>query len=156
MGKGFKNATRSITDAIGLTQQRAARIDSALGGAAGQVQSQVAQTAMGQGPMLSQMQYNQALQDAASMGMSAAASARGVNPALAFRSAQMATQEAQANAAQQAAILNEEERRRAQELILGQYSQQRAQNIESQQAGQRNLIGALSGMGQAALSGGKK
>jgi hypothetical protein len=74
--------------------------------------------------MLSQMQYNQALQDAARMGMSAAASARGVNPALAFRSAQMATQEAQANAAQQ--------------------------------AGQRNLIGALSGMGQAALSGGKK
>lgn len=147
---------RNVTDSIGLTTPRGVEIDPALRAAAGQVSGQVAQTAMGQGPQLSQMQYNQAMQQLAQQQAQAAASARGVNPALAMRAAADATAQQQAMAAQEAAILGEEERRRAQELLLGQYGQQRSQEMQMKEAGRQRFAQTLSAAGQAAISGGTK
>lgn len=61
--------------------------------------------ASGQTPSISAMQYQQALDQSNKAGQSMAASARGVNPALAYRAALLASQEANAGAANQAGVM---------------------------------------------------
>lgn len=156
MGKGFNNATRGFTNALGLTEDSSQRMNAGLSAAGQAVQQQVGQTALGQGPQLSAMQYQQALADSAMQQQAAANAARGVNPALAQRNAANAVSMAQAQAAQQAAILNEEERRRAQEVLLGQYQGERSTELGARQAGYTRLTNTLSAAGQAAMGGGKK
>jgi hypothetical protein len=67
-----------------------------------------------------------------------------------------ATQEAQAGAAQQSAIMAEEERRRAQELILGMANQRRSQALAGQEGQQGRLLQTAQGVGQAMMGGGMK
>ena len=119
--------------------------------------------ANGQSPSVAQMQYNQALQQAAMAQNQAAASARGVNPALAYRAASDATMQAQAQAAGQSALMAEEERRAARQALVqaavgqrGVALQGAAQNLQSQQGyrGQTlGFLGALGGLAVAASSG---
>lgn len=95
--------------------------------------------------------------------ISLAASSRGAsNPALAFRTAQNLTQQSNVANAQQAAILAQQERMRANELILGQAAAQRGvalnsatanQQADTQKRGQdMQLIGNLGAAGAVALS----
>jgi len=150
----FNQMGQKIGVATGLMDDPNARVDRNLAANTQAVQALVGQTAMGQGPSITGMQLQQAMQQLAQQQQQAAASARGVNPALAMRSAAMATENAQSQAAQQAAILAEEERRRAQELLLNQYGQQRGQQISAAQQGQQRLANLVSGAGQAMMKGG--
>ena len=82
--------------------------------------------ASGKAPSIAQMQMNQAVDQNMNAALAMAASQRGAsNPMLAFRQAQMGNQQMNLEAAQQSAILAEQERRRAEELIAAQAAAQR-------------------------------
>lgn len=120
-----------------------------------------AQIASGAAPSISAMQYSAALDQAAKQQQAAAASARGVNPALAFRAASQATAEAQSGAARQAAIMQEQERRQAEELLARVAAGQRGvalsaatANQAAEQGYRQGNLGIVSGLGQAILGAG--
>lgn len=121
--------------------------------------------AAGQAPSIANMQYNQNLEAANRAGMAMAASQRGgSNPMLAFRNAQQAGQQAQLEGSQTGAIMAEEERRKAEQVIAAQAAAQRGvalqQAMTNQQAqtAQRSqnmqLIAGLGGSAMKAASGG--
>jgi hypothetical protein len=115
--------------------------------------------ASGEAPSPTAMQYQQALNQAAQAQMQAAASARGVNPALAMRSAGDATMRATAEASREQAVLQEQERRRADEVMAQIAQNQRGgalgvaqANLQARTGYRQGNIDMLSGMGQAGLS----
>ena len=120
--------------------------------------------ASGQSPSVAQMQYNQALQQAAMAQNQAAASARGVNPALAYRAASDATMQAQAQAAGQSALMAEEERRAARQALIQAAAGQRGVALNAANAnlgaqsdyrGQTfSFLGSLGGSAASASTGG--
>jgi hypothetical protein len=121
--------------------------------------------ASGEAPSPTAMQYQAALNQAAQAQMQQAASQRGVNPALAMRSAQEQIGQMTAGAAREQAILQEQERRRADEIMAQIAASQRggalsqAQvNQQAQQAYENRNLGILSGLGGAGMqaAGGKK
>jgi len=121
--------------------------------------------ASGQMPSIGQMAFQQNLQDANQMALSQAATAQGVNPALAFRSAQMAGQQNNAQAAMQGAMMQEQERRAADQQIASMVAAQRGvaanmagANLQSEQGyrqGNLGMLGSLGNMG-ATYAGMKK
>jgi hypothetical protein len=119
------------------------------------------QIASGQAPSTAAMQYNMALNQAAQAQNQAAASARGVNPALAFRAAADATGQMQAEAAGQSALMAEEERRRAREAIAQMVAAQRGVALQGAQANlgargeyRKQTFDLLGNLGAAAASAG--
>lgn len=115
----------------------------------------------GNAPSIAGQQYDIALQQAQQAGMAQAASARGVNPALAFRAANQATQLAQADAAAQSAIMAEEERRRAREALIQAAAAQRgvalqgaAQNLGAKQDYRKQTFDFLGNLGSSATKAG--
>jgi hypothetical protein len=151
----FNQVGTKLAVTAGLMDDPNSRVDKNLAAQAGAIQSLVAQTARGQGPSIAQMQYDQMIDQAAQQQMQAAASARGVNPALAHRASAQAVEQAAAQAARQSALIGEEERRRAQELLLMQYSGQRGQQLTADEAGRGRMAQLISGVGQAMATGGK-
>ncbi len=142
--------------AVGLIEDKSLKADPTMAAFGQQAAAGLAQVASGQGPSISSMQYQQALADSAAQQQAMAAGARGVNPALAQRNAANATAMSQAEAAQQSAIMAADERRRAQEVLLGAAEQQRSEAMQLRQAQQGRLVQTLSSAGQAAMGGGKK
>lgn len=120
--------------------------------------------AAGNAPSISAQQYQMALNQAAQAQQQAAASARGVNPALAFRAAADATAMAQADAAAQSAMMQEEERRMAQQALIQAANAQRGVALGGAQAnlasqgqyrGQTfDFLGNLGGSAAKAAGGG--
>lgn len=115
--------------------------------------------ASGQAPSIAQMAMNQNVDQANRATMAMAASARGSsNPLLAQREAIRANQEANLQAAQQGAMMAEEERRGADAFLVNQANAQRgiassvamnnASNVQKQQASNTQ---ALSGIGSAMM-----
>lgn len=121
--------------------------------------------ASGRAPSITQQQYQLALQQMAQAQQQAAASARGVNPALAFRAAADATANAQQQAAAQSAIMQEEERRAAQQALIQAAAAQRGvalggaqSNLQAQgqYRGQTfDFLGNLGSSAAKAAGGGK-
>lgn len=121
--------------------------------------------ASGQAPSLAAMQFQQNLNQAQMAQAQAAASARGINPALAFRAAADATGQMQAEAAGQSAMMAEEERRRAREALIQAAAAQRGVALQGAQAnlasqGQYrqqgfDFLGNLGGSAAKATAGGK-
>ncbi len=122
--------------------------------------------ASGQGPSIAQMQFGQNMDQVQRQALAMAASQRGAsNPALAFRQAQIGNQQAQLEGAQQSAILAEQERRKAEELIAAQAAaargvefNQASANLGAKTGSQQAQLGAIVGIGnagaKAASSGG--
>ena len=120
--------------------------------------------ASGKGPSVTEMQFNQAMNDIARQQQSAVASARGVsNTGLLQRQAMLGAQDAQQQLAQQAAAAKLAEQRSAEQMILGQAAAQRGvaagaagtQLGAEQQAGQTRagFFGALGGSAATAFGG---
>ena len=123
--------------------------------------------ASGQAPSIANMQLQQNLEQVGRQAQSLAASQRGSsNPALAFRQAQLAQQQAGMEGAQQGAILAEQERRIADEFLARQAAAQRGvalqqstANLQAQQQNQATQAGFLGSLGASAAtlgSGGEK
>lgn len=122
--------------------------------------------ANGTAPSYSQMAFNKNLDATNRAGMALAASQRGAsNPALAFRQAQLQTQQANLEGAQTGAMMAEQERRNADQLIAAQAAAQRGvafqqanTNLNATLQNQQNQMNAISGMAQTgakvATSGG--
>jgi hypothetical protein len=120
--------------------------------------------ASGQAPSIAAMQFQQNLDQAQMAQAQAAASARGMNPALAFRAASQASGQMQAEAAGQSAMMAEEERRRAREALIQAAAAQRgaalqgaAQNLQAKEAYRKqtfDFLGNLGGSAAKASSGG--
>jgi hypothetical protein len=91
----FNKLGGTLLQATGLAENPALKEDKRLTRGAAEAQRALLGVATGKAPAISEMQYAQALEQAAAAQQAAAASARGVNPALAFRGAQMATENAQ-------------------------------------------------------------
>jgi len=129
-------------------------------GRAGEAEAIARQRAIasGQAPSISQMTMNRNVDQINQQAMAMAASQRGAsNPALAFRQAQIGSQQAGLEAAQQGAILAEQERRAADDFLARQAAAQRGvafqQSATNQQAvtqGQATQAGMISGIAQAA------
>lgn len=123
------------------------------------------QVVSGQAPSIAAKQYQLAQNQAQQAGLAQAAAARGVNPALAFRAANQATQMAQQDAGLQSAIMAEEERRNAALALANIASNQRnaalggaqsnltAKNQYRQQT--MDFAGNLGGSAAKAAVGGK-
>lgn len=119
--------------------------------------------ASGNAPSIAQMSFDKYLQDTQKAAMSMAASQRGAsNPALAFRTAQLANQESQLQGAQQGAIMAEEERRQADQMIGAQAASQRGvaldqskTNISNKLASQKQQADFLGNAGAAAAASDK-
>lgn len=117
--------------------------------------------ASGQAPSYSQMAFNANMDQANQQAMALAASQRGAsNPALAFRQAQIGNQQNTLDAAQQGAIMAEQERRQADQLIAAQAAAQRgvafnqaSSNISNKLQNQKTQADMVSGLGQAAAKG---
>jgi hypothetical protein len=152
----FNQLGSTLGQATGLMENKAYREDPRLKAGAAEAQRALIGVATGKAPSVSAQQYTAALDQSARMAQNLAASNLGVNPALAQRNAMFATQEAQAGAAQQSAIMAEEERRRAQELILGMANQRRSQALAGQEGQQGRLLQTAQGVGQAMMGGGMK
>lgn len=113
--------------------------------------------ASGQAPTYSQMAFNANMDQANQQAMALAASQRGAsNPALAFRQAQIGNQQNTLDASQQAAIMAEQEKRQADQMIAAQIASQRGVAIQQATANQsatldnqKNQLNAVSGIGQA-------
>lgn len=116
--------------------------------------------ASGQAPSYSQMAFNQNLDATGRQAMALAASQRGAsNPMLAFRQAQIGNQQAQLEGAQQAALMAEQEKRQADQLIGQQVASQRgvafqqaAANQQAQQAQRAQNMQLIAGLGGTAAS----
>jgi hypothetical protein len=109
--------------------------------------------ANGQAPSISQMTMNRNVDQINQQAMAMAASQRGAsNPALAFRQAQMGSQQAGLEAAQQGAILAEQERRTADDFLARQAAAQRGVAIQTQMANQQNAM-AQRGQNMQLISG---
>lgn len=114
--------------------------------------------ASGQAPSYSQMMFNKAQDQNTRNALAMAASQRGMsNPALAFRQAQMASQQANLQGAQDAAIMAEQERRQADQMVASQVNAQRGvafnqanTNLNSTMQNQQNQLNAISSVGQGA------
>lgn len=114
--------------------------------------------ASGQAPSYAQMAMNQNMDATGRQAAAMAASQRGAsNPMLAFRQAQMGNQQAQLEGAQQAALMAEQEKRQADQMIAAQVASQRGVALNADQAnlnakmqGQKNNTDAIVGMGQTA------
>lgn len=113
--------------------------------------------ASGQAPSYSQMAFNANMDQANQQAMALAASQRGAsNPALAFRQAQIGNQQNSLEASQQAAIMAEQERRQADQLIAAQAAAQRgvafnqaSSNVSNTLQSQKTQADMISGLGQA-------
>ena len=93
--------------------------------------------ATGQAPSIAQMQLQQANQQATQQALALAASQRGAsNPALAFRQAQIGNQQMGLENAQAGAIMAEQERRQADQLIAAQIAAQRGVAMQQANANQ--------------------
>lgn len=116
--------------------------------------------AAGQAPSVAQSMFNQNLDQASRQAMALAASQRGAsNPMLAFRQAQMMNQQNALEGAQQGAILGEQERRSADQMIGAQAAAQRGVALQQSLANQNAMIqqraqnlNTLSSVGQGAAS----
>lgn len=114
--------------------------------------------ASGAGPSIAQMQFNQNMDQNSHAAMALAASQRGAsNPMLAFRQAQIGNQQAGLEGAQQAAILAEQERRQAEQMIAAQAAAQRGialnaanANMQSDLAYRNQNMQLLAGVGGTA------
>jgi hypothetical protein len=119
--------------------------------------------ANGTAPSISQMTMNRNVDQINQQAMSLAASQRGVsNPALAMRQAQLSAQQAGLEAAQQGAILGEQERRSADQFLVNQANAQRGvafqqdqANISNSLASQKQQAEMISGIGQVAAKSDK-
>lgn len=115
--------------------------------------------ASGQGPSIAQQQFNANMDQANRQALALAASQRGAsNPALAFRNAQVLNQQNTLEGSQQAAILAEQERRQAEQLIAAQAAAQRGvafqqanSNLNSTLANQNTQANFFAGLGSAAM-----
>jgi hypothetical protein len=126
---------------------------------------QLLATTRGQTPSIGQLQMKANTDMANQQALALAASQRGAsNPALAFRQAQMANQQAQLESAQQAAIMGQQERMQAQQMLLSGAAGQRGVALNSAVNNQSNatqtrgqnmsfLQGAVSGAGQGMVAG---
>lgn len=123
--------------------------------------------ATGEAPSISQMQFNANMDQANQQALALAASQRGAsNPMLAFRQAQVGNQQASLEAAQQAAILAEQERRQAEQMIAATVAGQRGVAFNQAQANmsatqnnqqmQANFLASLGNSASSAAAGGKK
>lgn len=121
--------------------------------------------ASGQGPSIAKMQMGQNIDQANQQALAMAASQRGAsNPMLAFRQAQIGNQQMGLEGAQQAAILAEQERRQAEQLIAAQAAAQRGVAFQQananmgalQNSQDRNAqaIASIAGSAAKASSGG--
>jgi hypothetical protein len=120
--------------------------------------------ASGKAQSVSQMQFNQNIDQANQQAMAMAASQRGAsNPALAFRQAQLMNQQNTMAAAQQGAIMAEQERRMADDYIAKVAAGQRGVALQSALANQqadaqksaadKQMLGSLaSGAGAMAMA----
>jgi len=94
--------------------------------------------ASGTSPSIAQMQLNQANQQASQQALAMAASQRGAsNPALAFRQAQIGNQQMGLENAQAGAIMAEQERRAADQLIAQQAAAARGVSLQAGIANQQ-------------------
>lgn len=120
------------------------------------------QIASGQAPSIANMQFQQNLDEVNRQAQSLAASQRGSsNPALAFRQAQISSQQAGLEGSQQGAILAEQERRMADEFIARQAAaqrgvafQQQTQNIANQLQSQKQNAEAVANLASSAAKAG--
>jgi hypothetical protein len=116
--------------------------------------------ASGQAPSYSRMAFNAAQDKNARQALAMAASQRGAsNPALAFRQAQIANQDANLQGAQQAAAMEQQERQQADSAITGQYKNaqnlaynQNASNLAAQNAQKNANMQMVAGLGGTAAS----
>lgn len=116
--------------------------------------------ANGEAPSISQITMNRNIDQINNQALAMAASQRGAsNPALAFRQAQIGNQQAGLQAAQEGAILGEQERRTADDFLARQAAAQRGVALSVQQANQQAALqqrqqnmGLLSGIGTVAAS----
>lgn len=114
--------------------------------------------ASGKGNSIAQMQFNQNIDQANMQALALAASQRGAsNPSLAFRQAQLGNQQNMLEASQQGAILAEQERRQAEQLIAATAASQRGvafqqanANMNSTLAHQKNQADFLASIGGSA------
>lgn len=116
--------------------------------------------ASGQGKSISQMQFDRNIDQSNQQALALAASQRGAsNPMLAFRNAQMLNQQNTMEGAQQGAILAEQERRQAEQLIAAQAASQRGvafnqatTNQGAKLQGQAQNAQAIAGLGGTAAA----
>lgn len=109
--------------------------------------------ATGQAPSIAQMALNQNVDQTNRAAMAMAASQRGAsNPMLAFRQAQIAGQDANLQAAQEGAMLAEQERRQADQMIAASAAAQRGvafnqatTNLNAKLQGQKQNLDAMVG-----------
>lgn len=95
--------------------------------------------ASGKSPSIANRQFNANMDASARQAMAMAASQRGTsNPALAYRQAQLGNQQMNLEAAQQGAIMAEQERRLADEFLAKQAAAQRGVAVQSGIANQQN------------------
>lgn len=93
----------------------------------------------GNAPSIGQMQMNANMDMANRQALALAASSRGAsNPMLAFRQAQLANQQNGLEAAQQAAIMGQQERMQANQMLLAGAAGQRGVSLQSGIANQQN------------------
>lgn len=118
--------------------------------------------AKGEAPSIAQMQLNQANDQAMKNSLAMAASQRGAsNPALAFRQAQIGNQQMGLENAQAGAIMAEQERRQAEQLIAASLAakqgvafQQAQSNQGFQLQAQKNQADFISNLGGSAAKAG--
>ena len=153
LGTGLFGNNKSITT-------RGFEMSQALKNAENAAIDRQAAIAQGLAPSIAAMTMNANTDQANRAAMALAASARGSsNPMLAQREAIRANQDANLQAAQQAAMMAEEERRNADATIMNQANAQRgiASNVAMNNAGnvqkqQQSNTQAIAGFGQALLS----
>lgn len=112
----------------------------------------------GSAQSIGQLQMNSNIGMANQQAMALAASQRGAsNPALAFRQAQISNQQMGLEGAQQAALMGQQEKMQANQMILGQAAAQRGIALNSAMANQQSDnqkrstdMNMLAGIGQSA------
>lgn len=115
--------------------------------------------ASGATPSIGQMQMGANVDMANQQALALAASQRGAsNPMLAFRQAQMANQQMGLEGAQQAAIMGQQEKMQANQMLLAQAAAQRGVALNSATANQQadstkrgQELSMISGLGQGAM-----
>jgi hypothetical protein len=117
--------------------------------------------ASGQAPSISQMAFNQNLDQASRQAMALAASQRGAsNPMLAFRQAQLMNQQNGLEGAQQGAIMAQQERNAADQFLAATAASQRGvafnqaqTNLGATMQNQKMQADAISAIGQGVAKG---
>lgn len=139
----------SSDQAYNPVQNQNVSVDPAILAQQQQFAQQLQQQASGQGPSVADQQLKQALQQQQNSAAATAAGARGVNPGLALRQAQMQQGQNQAQAAQSGAIARAGEALGAEQQLGGTLSGMQQQNLGAQQANQQANLAAQAATRQA-------